>query len=123
MCQVRSQLYQDLWPNSTNFLIPVFLYYLSSKHKIMIYKTSLIRVSLSKDLNIIMFLDIWGFFGGSVVKNLLPMQEMWVSMRVRKIPWRRKWQPTPVFLSGKSHGQSSLVGYSSWDCKKESDTI
>ena len=31
---------------------------------------------------------------------------------VRKIPWRRKWQPTPVFLPGKSHGQSSLAGYS-----------
>ena len=30
---------------------------------------------------------------------------------VRKIPWRRKWQPTPVFLSGKSHGQRRLVGY------------
>ena len=29
---------------------------------------------------------------------------------VRKIPWRRKWQPTPVFLPGKSHGQRSLVG-------------
>ena len=28
--------------------------------------------------------------------------------------WRRKWQPTPVFLPGKSHGQSSLVGYSPW---------
>ena len=28
---------------------------------------------------------------------------------VRKIPWRRKWQPTPVFLPGKSHGQRSLV--------------
>ena len=27
-------------------------------------------------------------------------------------PWRRKWQPTPVFLSGKSHGQRSLAGYS-----------
>ena len=40
---------------------------------------------------------------------------------VRKIPWRRKWQPTPVFLPGKLHGQRSLVGYSSWDCK-ESDT-
>ena len=36
--------------------------------------------------------------------------------------WRRKWQPTPVFLPGKSHGQRSLVGYSSpWGCK-ESDT-
>ena len=31
---------------------------------------------------------------------------------VRKIPWRRKWQPTPVFLSGKFHGQRSLVGHS-----------
>ena len=30
------------------------------------------------------------------------------------INWRRKWQPTPVFLSGKSHGQKSLVGYSPW---------
>lgn len=29
---------------------------------------------------------------------------------VRKIPWRRKWQPTPVFLPEKSHGQRSLVG-------------
>ena len=31
---------------------------------------------------------------------------------VGKIPWKRAWQPTPVFLPGKSHGQSSLVGYS-----------
>ena len=31
---------------------------------------------------------------------------------VRKIPWRRKWQPTPVFLPGESLGQRSLVGYS-----------
>ena len=31
---------------------------------------------------------------------------------VRKIPWRRKWQPTPVFLPGESHGQRSLEGYS-----------
>ena len=34
--------------------------------------------------------------------------------------WRRKWQPTPIFLPGKSHGQRSLVGYSPWGCK-ESD--
>ena len=40
---------------------------------------------------------------------------------VEKISWRRKWQPTPVFLSGKSHGQRSLVGYSLWG-HKESDT-
>jgi len=41
---------------------------------------------------------------------------------VRKIPWRRKWQPTPVFLPEEFHGQRSLVGYSPWDCK-ELDTI
>ena len=33
---------------------------------------------------------------------------------VRKIPWRKEWQPTPVFLPGKSHGQRSLAGYSPW---------
>ena len=37
---------------------------------------------------------------------------------VRKISWRRKWQSTPVFLPGKSHGQRSLVGYSPWGCKR-----
>ena len=38
-----------------------------------------------------------------------------------KIPWRRKWQPTPVFLLGESHGRRSLVGYSPRG-RKESDT-
>ena len=38
-----------------------------------------------------------------------------------KTLWRRKWQPTPVSLPGKSHGQRSLVGYSPWG-RKESDT-
>ena len=41
---------------------------------------------------------------------------------VRKIPWKRKWQPTPIFLPEKSHGQRSLVGYSSWG-PKESDIM
>ena len=39
---------------------------------------------------------------------------------VRKIPWRRAWQPTPVFLPRESCGQRSLVGYSPQGCK-ESD--
>ena len=38
----------------------------------------------------------------------------------RKTPWRRKWQPTPVFLPGNIHGQRSLEGYSPWG-RKESD--
>ena len=37
---------------------------------------------------------------------------------VTKIPWRRKWQPTPVLLLGESYGGRSLVGYSSWGCKE-----
>ena len=40
---------------------------------------------------------------------------------VGKISWRRKWQYTPVFLPGKSHGERSLAGYSPWS-HKESDT-
>ena len=37
---------------------------------------------------------------------------------VRKIPWRRKWQPTPVFLPGKSYRQRSPTGYSPWGRKR-----
>ena len=37
---------------------------------------------------------------------------------VGKIPWRMKWQPTPVFLPGESHGQRNLVGYSPQGCKE-----
>ena len=45
-------------------------------------------------------------------------------MQIRSLsledPWRRRWQPTPVFLPGESHGERSLAGYSLWGCK-ESD--
>ena len=37
---------------------------------------------------------------------------------VGKIPWRRKWQPTSLFLPGESHGQKNLVGYSPWGRKR-----
>ena len=40
---------------------------------------------------------------------------------VGKIPWRREWQPTPVFLPGKFHGESILAGYNPWG-HKELDT-
>ena len=55
-----------------------------------------------------------------VVKRLLAMQRPEFDPWVGKIPWRRKWQPTPVLLPGKSHGQRSLVGYIPW-VRKESD--
>ena len=84
----------------------------------------------STDSNLFLFTaeehSIVGFPGDSVVKNLPATHcrrhrscsfDPWVS----KIPWRGKWQPTPVFLPGKSHGQRSLAGYSPRG-HKESDT-
>ena len=57
-----------------------------------------------------------------MVKCLPAMQETGFDPWIGKIPWRRKWHPTPVLLPGKSHGQRSLMDYSPWGCK-ESDTI
>ena len=37
---------------------------------------------------------------------------------IRKIPWRRKWQPSPIFLPEKSHGQRNLAGYSPYGHKR-----
>ena len=57
-----------------------------------------------------------GFIGGSGSKE--PTYQCRRGKRsefhpwVEKIPWRRAWQPTPVFLPRESHGQRSLVGYS-----------
>ena len=59
-----------------------------------------------------------GFPGGSVIKNLLPNAGGMSSIPgSERSPWRRKWQPTALFLPGKSHGQRSLVGCSTWGCK------
>ena len=55
-----------------------------------------------------------------MIKNLTAIQETRVRSLGREIPWRREWQPSPVFLTGESHGQRSLAGYSPWGCK-ESD--
>ena len=55
-----------------------------------------------------------------MVKNLPAMQETQFNPWVGKMPWRREWQPTPVFLPGEFHGQRSLAGYSPWS-RKESD--
>ena len=55
-----------------------------------------------------------------VVKNLpanAGNKEIGFNTWVRKIPWRREWQPTTVFLPGEFHEQRSLAGYSPWDSK------
>ena len=55
------------------------------------------------------------------VRNLLQCRRSGFEPWVGKIPWRREWLPTSVFLPGEFQGQRSLVGYSAW-CHKESDT-
>ena len=47
-----------------------------------------------------------------MVKNLPAMQEAGFDPWVGKIPWRREWLPTPVFLPQEFHGLRSLAGYS-----------
>ena len=56
------------------------------------------------------------FPGGSVVSSNSPASAGDVGSI--KIPWSRKWQPTPIFLPEKSHGQRSLVAYSPWGHKR-----
>ena len=65
---------------------------------------------------------IKGFPVGTVVKNppanTRDARDSVSVSWVRKIPWRRAWQPTLVFLPGESHGQRRLLGHSPWGCKK-----
>ena len=64
-------------------------------------------------------LKVEGFPPGSVVKNRLAKAGgPWVG----RMPWKRKWEPTPVSLPGKSHGQRSLADCSPWGCKRVRQT-
>jgi len=71
---------------------------------------------LLSELYILELYYIWGFPGGTSGKEpACPCRrhkkcdfDPWV----KKIPWRRAWQPIPVFFPGESHGQKNLVGYS-----------
>ena len=57
------------------------------------------------------YLENWKHFpSGSVVKNLPAVLKRQIQPLGQEDPWRHQWQPTPVFLPGKSHGQMSLVG-------------
>ena len=80
--------------------------------------------SSRNDGNVCSYAPQWGFPGGSVSDEDSPCQrkrrksDPWVG----KILWRSAWQPTPVFLLGKSHGQTSLAGYSPWGHKESNTT-
>ena len=64
---------------------------------------------------------MWASLVSQRLKHLPAIRETWVRSLDQEDPWRRKWQPIPVFLPGESPGQRYLVGYSPWG-RKESDT-
>ena len=64
-------------------------------------------------------LTVWDSLVAQMVKSLPVMRETRVRSPGQKIPWRRKWKPSPVFLPGKSHERRSLTGYSPWVTKSQ----
>ena len=56
----------------------------------------------------------WASLVAQTVKICPQCRKPGIDPCVRKIPWKREWQPTPVFLPGEPHGQRTLVGYSPW---------
>ena len=83
------------------------------------------NVSLKTNVKQMWLGQYWGFPGGAIGKELAYQcrrhKILGFHTWVGKIPWRRAWQPPPVLLPEKSHGQRSLVGYNPWD-SKELDT-
>ena len=70
----------------------------------------LIKLQLNSSKKLQAYLKDYNFLVAQMVKNLPAMQRPGFDPWIRKIPWRREWLPTPVFLPGESHGQRSLVG-------------
>ena len=91
-------------------------------HKENLKYSSLFCWKKKKDVSWMVMLGL-GFPSGLVVKkkkSVCQCRRHRFDPWVRRSPWRRKWQPTPVFLPGESHGRGSLVSYSVWG-HKESD--
>ena len=93
----------------------IFILYSSSVYSCHLFLISSASVRSIPFLSFIVPIFAWNFLGGSDSKSVClqcrrPGFDPWVG----KIPWRRKWQPTPALLPGKLHGQRSLIGYSPW---------
>ena len=87
-----------------------YVYKLWKDHQVKLSNNSYCFVCVCVCVCVCMFDFPDGSDGKASAYNAKTRFSPWVG----KISWRRKWQPTPVFLPGKSHGQRSLVGYSPW---------
>ena len=74
--------------------------------------------ALEKDVDLRSASDIWWLTGKEPACQYRRHKSHRFDPWVKRIPWRRKWQPPPVFVPGKVHGQRSLVGYSPWGHKE-----
>ena len=78
--------------------------------------TPQLRKNIYTHVCMCVYIYIYGFPGGTSSKEpacqCKRLRKCGFDPWIRKIPWRRAWHPTPVFLPGESHGQRSLAGYS-----------
>ena len=84
-------------------------------------KYSLISLDIKSHFPFIVQIIIAPILFSGSDRNLLQCRRPRFNPWVRKIPWRREWLPTPIFLPGESYRRRSLVGYSPWG-HKESET-
>ena len=69
--------------------------------------------------DICIFMAAYGFPSGSDgIESACNAGDLGSIPEFGQIPWRRNWQPTPVFLPGKFHRQRNLLDYSPWTCKE-----
>ena len=85
---------------------------------IVLSQTQLYFILISSNNTAVYFTYTGGASGKEPACQCRRTKRHWFSSWVGKMPWRRKWQPTPIFLPGKSHGQKSLAGYSPWGRKE-----
>ena len=119
LLQHHSSKASVLWC-SAFFMVQLSYPYMTTGKTIALTRWTFVGKVISLLFNMLSRL-VMGFPVAQLVKNLLAVQKTRVHPWVGKIPWRRKWQPTPVSLPGKSHGQRSLVDCSPWG-RKESGT-
>ena len=104
----HAKLCQFLWVNAP--WSPVFIWSTSKAHKIVLITISNSFILFRERISHFFILLSPDVYSSLYVPDLLLREDLLIYLLL----WRRKWQPTPVLLPGKSHGRRSLVGCSPW---------